>query len=123
MSEPVIDVQNWADIIDIPVSEPSVIEVSGGLPGPPGPAGPAGPPGPQGPKGDPGEAQGAFQHEQSIPATVWTIEHGLGFNPAGIVVTSSDGFILDGFGVQYLVPGQSLRLSFDISVAGVVDLS
>jgi hypothetical protein len=61
--------------------------------------------------------------EQNVPSTVWIIEHRLGFDPAGILVVDADGFQLDGFGVQYLVPGQLLRLSFDISVAGVAYLS
>ena len=43
--------------------------------------------------------------------------------PAGIVVTSDDGYTLDGFGVQILTPGSVLRLSFDIAVAGTAHLS
>lgn len=65
----------------------------------------------------------AARFDQAIPATVWTIEHGLGFDPAGLVVLSTDGFVLDGFGVQYLAAGASLRLSFDIAVSGVAYLS
>jgi hypothetical protein len=65
----------------------------------------------------------AFQHIQDTAATVWTMTHSLGWNPAGIVVISDDGYVLDGFGVQYLMPNMSLRLSFDISVAGVAYLS
>jgi hypothetical protein len=61
--------------------------------------------------------------EQNVPSTVWLIEHGLGFDPAGITVVDADGFQLDGYAVQYLTPGQILRLSFDISVAGVAYLS
>ncbi len=65
----------------------------------------------------------AFRFEQTDPQTVWTIEHQLGYDPAGIVVVSTDGFVLDGFGVQYLVAGNSLRLSFDIAVSGVAYVS
>lgn len=67
--------------------------------------------------------RGNTRAEQNVPSTVWLIDHGLGFDPAGIVVVDSDGYALDGFGVQYLIPGQTLRLSFDISVAGVAYLS
>jgi hypothetical protein len=61
--------------------------------------------------------------EQPVPSTVWVIDHQLGFDPAGIVVVDADGFTLDGVGVQYLTPGQTLRLSMDIAVAGVAYLS
>ena len=74
--------------------------------------------GPQGPAGN-----GAHTHTQAVAGTVWTITHALGFDPAGIVVTSDDGYTLDGFGVQILTPGSVLRLSFDIAVAGTAHLS
>jgi hypothetical protein len=35
--------------------------------------------GPQGPKGDQG---GAFEYIQAAPATVWTINHNLGYRPS-----------------------------------------
>jgi hypothetical protein len=75
-------------------------------------AGAAGPPG----------TGSAFTHIQMVPATVWVITHELGYDPAGALVFS-DGYVMDDFGVQYLVPGLSLRLSFDISLAGVAYLS
>lgn len=87
-----------------------------------GPPGPIGPTGPQGPEGERGEGN-AFTFTQSVPATVWTITHDLEYDPGGILVVSEDGFVMDGFGVQVLVPGVSLRLSFDISFAGVAYLS
>lgn len=64
-----------------------------------------------------------FVHHQGTPATVWPITHELGFDPAGVTVIDSDGYLRDGFGVQYIVSGQVLRLSFDISLAGVAYLS
>lgn len=66
---------------------------------------------------------GHHTHTQAVPATVWTINHALGFDPAGILVVSDDGYPLDEVGVQILVPGSTVRLSFDISVAGVAYLS
>jgi hypothetical protein len=63
-----------------------------------------------------------YIHTQNTPGTVWVITHTLGYNPAGIVVLSS-GYQLDGFGIQYLQDGSSLRLSFDLSVSGVAYLS
>lgn len=64
----------------------------------------------------------SYLFEQVDPDAVWTIDHQLGFDPAGVVVTS-DGWMLDGFGVQYLVAGQTLRLSFDDAYAGTARLS
>ncbi len=64
---------------------------------------------------------GAFA--QTTPSTVWVIDHFLGFDPAGVLVVDADGFALDGVGVQYLIPGQTLRLTFDIAFAGVAYLS
>lgn len=101
-----------------------------GPPGEPGPEGPQGETGPPGPQGDPGP-QGergemgpgnAYLHAQLVPATVWTIEHDLGYDPGGVTVMA-DGFLIDEFGYQVLVPGFSLRLSFDVSFAGAAYLS
>lgn len=66
---------------------------------------------------------GDYFYTQSGPATVWTIQHDLGFDPAGVVVVDTDGFQRDGFGIQYMSVGQSLRLSFDIALAGTAYLS
>ncbi len=63
------------------------------------------------------------QFTQDTPATVWTVIHDLGFDPAGITVIDADGYHLDGFGIQYLESGKSLRLSFDLAYSGVVYLS
>ena len=71
----------------------------------------------------PTPTQLAYLHTQVIPATVWTITHNLGFDPAGIVVIDNEGFMRDGFAVQYLDLGVTLRLSFDISLAGTARLS
>lgn len=65
----------------------------------------------------------AYQHTQTTPATVWQINHALGFDPAGLTIISNTGATVDGAAVQYLTPGQSLRLSFDISIAGIAYLS
>lgn len=64
-----------------------------------------------------------YTHVQSVPATVWTMTHNLGYDPAGIVVIDGTGFYLDWFGVQYLMSNVSLRLSFDIAVSGTAYLS
>ena len=58
----------------------------------------------------------SFTHTQSVPATVWTINHALGYDP--IVHVVSSGVLLAGE-VSYTVPGQQLRVTFDSAVAGV----
>lgn len=68
-------------------------------------------------------AAGGYRHQQSTPATVWQISHALGFDPAGLTVVSDTGDVMDGGVIQYLVSGQTLRLSFDISFAGTAYLS
>lgn len=82
-----------------------------------------GKPGPTGPVGPAGTTNVSFQHEQTTPATVWQITHELGYDPAGFTVVATDGYVIDDFGIQYLVAGASLRLSFDIAIAGVAYLS
>lgn len=52
------------------------------LEGPPGPPGPQGPAGPIGPPGT------AYEHTQAIAATVWTVNHNLGFRPDVAVFTT-----------------------------------
>lgn len=65
----------------------------------------------------------AYQHSQPVAATVWTIPHNLGFDPAGLAVINTDGVVIDDPAVQYLTPGQVLRISFDTAVAGTAYLS
>jgi len=38
--------------------------------------------GPQGPQGVPGQSGAGFTHDQPTAATVWTINHNLGFRPS-----------------------------------------
>lgn len=78
--------------------------------------------GPKGDKGDPATAA-YYVHHQIVPMTVWTINHGLTIDPTGIVIISDDGYLLDGWGIQYMAPGQTLRITFDIPCAGTARLS
>ncbi len=48
----------------------------------------------QGEKGDPGAAINTFTHQQSVPASVWTIDHNLGFWP-DVTVFDTNGAIVD----------------------------
>jgi hypothetical protein len=60
-----------------------------GIQGPIGNTGPQGPQGTQGIKGDKGDIGGVYSHNQTAVASVWTINHNLGFNPAVSVVDSA----------------------------------
>lgn len=42
----------------------------------------------RGPKGDPG---GSYMHTQNTPVLVWTCQHNLGSNPAGIICFNDAG--------------------------------
>lgn len=86
----------------------------------PGPQGPQGQQGPEGPAYDGG---GAYTHTQEAPSTVWDIDHGLGFNPAGIRVIDVAGDTWFPLNVTHPTPGQVTRLTFLESVAGTADVS
>jgi hypothetical protein len=70
-----------------------------------------------------GGATSGYQHVQSTAGTVWTITHNLGYDPGGLKVITSDGDTIDDAVTQYIDPGVSLRLSFDLSIAGTAYLS
>lgn len=77
-----------------------------GLPGPPGPPGPSG---------------GSYVHDQMTASTVWTINHGLDFQPAGVRVVDSAGAEQEGL-VSYPSEGV-VRIDFAVPFAGKAYLS
>lgn len=63
-----------------------------------------------------------FQFTQSMPASVWQIDHNLGRHPASVSMFSADFSVnYFGFVVQHLSVN-SLRLSMDIPTAGIAFL-
>lgn len=74
-----------------------------------------------GPRGTPGLSGSGepIEFVQSIPSTVWTWQHSLGYDPIAVAVIDSNGDWRDEFIIQYLVPGQTLRLSFDQAISGI----
>lgn len=80
------------------------------------PTGPVGPAGPQGPAGPPGSSVGStYIHNQSTPATTWTITHNLGKYPS-IVVVDSGGTVVQG-GANY-VSVNLLVITFSAAFSG-----
>ena len=78
-------------------------------------SGPPGPPGPPGPSG------ASYVHQQAMADNVWTIPHGLGLYPAGIVVVDSSGSDVEG-DVSY--PDiNTVTLTFTYPFAGTAYLS
>lgn len=70
--------------------------------------------GPQGPPGNTG-----YRHDQTVPATVWLIAHNLGRYPAAVSVHSADLSVnYESIVVQHL-DASTLRVSMEISLAGV----
>lgn len=65
-----------------------------------------------------GDIPRAYLHEQEIPSTVWDINHGLGFDPAGIRVEAVNGEQWLPVNVSYPQTGQVLRVEFEDSIAG-----
>jgi hypothetical protein len=80
-----------------------------------GPQGPAGPAGPTGPSG------GQFVFHQSVAASVWTISHGMGYFPAGVMVIDSGGTEVEGL-VSY-PDANTTVITFSAPFAGTAYLS
>lgn len=86
--------------------------------------GPAGPPGPQGLSGPPGPAGGiGYHHVQLIAAETWTVTHGLGYQPGGILVKDSSGEIVEFADVIY-VGDSTLQIMFPgLPISGTAEVS
>ncbi len=65
----------------------------------------------------------AYLHKQLAPGAVWVVEHHLGYDPGGITVIDDEGYRIEGYGVQYVVPGSRLLIVHDISIMGTAHLS
>lgn len=64
-----------------------------------------------------------YTHYQTVPGSVWVVNHNLGWNPAGIHVFNEGGEEIDGGVISYTVAGQQLTIAFDISFAGTARLT
>ena len=90
-------------------------------PGPTGPTGPSGgpsgPTGPTGPTGPAGAGAGVtnYTHSQVTPANIWTVNHGLGFNPNVTVVDSAGSAVV---GRVTHIDANNLEITFGDSVFG-----
>lgn len=67
--------------------------------------------------GPPGHA-----HTQSAPIALWQITHGLGFRPAGIVITDTLGGLVEPDRITWPTD-QIIELHFGAPVAGAAQLS
>ena len=63
----------------------------------------------------------SYRHRQDAASSVWIIAHGLGFRPAGVQVTDSDGDDVEG--AVYHLDEHTTRIHFDVPIAGIADLS
>ena len=63
----------------------------------------------------------AYRHEQSTPSAEWTVEHDLGYRPAGVLVMDSAGTIVEG--AVTLNTEVTTVLSFAAAFSGTADLS
>lgn len=113
-SEPVVSVVTLDP--DVVVLDPSpvitVIEI--------GIAGPQGPPGPPGPPGSGSGGAAGYTHTQGVPASVWTINHALGFVPA-VTVFNTLGDVVIG-GIAHPTVNQAV-LTFSAAFSGTAYLS
>ena len=63
----------------------------------------------------------AYRHRQDAASSVWIINHGLGFRPAGVQVTDTEGDPVEGVVTH---PDQNTtHIHFDVPVSGTADLS
>lgn len=79
----------------------------------------SGPPGPPGPAGPAGSGSANFRYVQSTPAAVWTIVHGLPFDP-NVTVVDSSGAQVEG-DVVYV--GNTVVVTFSAAFSGNAYLS
>lgn len=79
------------------------------------PSGPEGPPGPQGPPGADGTGDATYLHDQQSPASVWTIDHGLGKEPAVTVIDSAGSQVIGDISFPTL---NRVVLTFSAAFAG-----
>ena len=101
---------NGPDLIEIIVQQPrtNVVVTS------------SGPMGPQGIQGPPGPTGAGFDFTQASPATVWTINHNLGYRPS-VQMFNVGGLEVLGE-IQHTSNNQTL-ITFNIAVAGTARLS
>ena len=63
----------------------------------------------------------AYRHAQPVPSALWIIVHNLGFRPSGVLVTDTDGNVVEGV-VAHLDP-TTTTITFGLPIRGIADLS
>jgi hypothetical protein len=108
-----IEVSTAPSTSTVEVTAPEVVvDVGKGFKGDKGDPGDPGVPGPSGQ---------SYEHDQSVPSAVWTIPHGLGFFPGGILVLDTLGRSVVG---QPSYPdANTLVLTFSAAFSGTAYLS
>ncbi len=81
----------------------------------------SGPQGPAGRDGIDGSSLGSYTHVQATSNIIWTVQHGLGFNPSPTVF-DTDGNLVFGWNAAW--PTQSvLVLTFPEALSGIAHIS
>jgi hypothetical protein len=65
----------------------------------------------------------AYKHTQEAPATVWDVHHDLGYDPAAFLVVDLAGDRWWPRRIEFIEPGQTVRLTFTQSIAGTAHTS
>lgn len=128
-AEPVVLELADAEEVTLLLEEQTIaLEVIGEV-GPPGPqgvqgvqgdTGAQGDVGPVGPQGPAGLDSGHYRHVQPTPATLWSVQHDLGYRPA-VSVQDSAGSVVYG-DVEYL-DANNLTITFTFAFSGFADVS
>jgi hypothetical protein len=73
-----------------------------------------------GPSGPSGAASSTYEHVQATPATVWTINHPLGYDPLVVQVLVDGEPAIAEF--VYSIPDTQVRITFENALAGMARL-
>lgn len=101
--------------VKVVVREPELKIVTLGIQGPSGAQGIQGLPGPQGIPGEDGSGDLTYIHNQSVPSTLWIINHNLGKRPSVRVVDSGDNVVV---GHVHDIDDNNLQIEFSVIFGG-----
>lgn len=106
----------------VAVQPPGVPVISSPSPSPPDVTlvpvvGPPGPPGPRGPAG----GGSVFEFQQTIPQSVWVVNHGFGRYPVAWSLFDANGRLCDEYIIEH-TDVDTCRVSMDVATAGLIRL-
>lgn len=74
-----------------------------------------------GPAGANGAAAGQYEYQMPVPQTTALVDHPLGYDPVAVQVFV-DSELCAEYSVVYTIPGQQVRVAFDVAVQALIRL-